>query len=201
MAKYVLQKNTGIDSVDYRNGVIKTKNIFEKLKQNKKIFVETGTRGAEGVEWAVKYFDKVITVELDEHTFKTAQDAISRMEGREKVTLIQGDSVEELPRMLDGIDEPCFIYLDAHGDIDITGPNPLYLELETIKKHPIKTHTIVLDDVRRFGDPTDPCWGKIDIDVLKGKLHDINNDYEVLVFKDMLIAVLPEDLVSRATVV
>lgn len=47
-------------------------------------------------------------------------------------------------------------------------------ELEQIKKHPIKTHTIMIDDVRLFGSPE---FDFITLDKVKKKLKEINSDY------------------------
>ena len=98
-----------------------------------------------------------------------------------------------MPKILAEKNQPCFIFLDAHGDINLSGPNPLYNELEAIKNDSIKNHIIVIDDLRRIGDPSDPCWSKVSIDELKNQMQEINVEYEVLEYNDMLIALLPED--------
>ena len=38
-----------------------------------------------------------------------------------------------MEEILNDIDEACFIFLDAHGDINVQGPNPLYKEISAIK--------------------------------------------------------------------
>jgi len=174
-------------------GNLESKKIFEMLNNNKNIFIETGTQSGNGVKWALGHFDKVISIEiLDEYYNKTNNRFVGY--SKDRLALIKGNSGDVIESILSDIDEACFIYLDAHGDISDAGPNPLYKELSVIKEHKIKNHLIVIDDVRRFGDMGDPCWSKIDVDVLKEKIKEVNDEYEIFIHKDMLIGCLKEDL-------
>jgi hypothetical protein len=53
--------------------------------------------------------------------------------------------------MLNLIKEPTLFWLDGHPD-GIDG-NPLWGELNAIKYHNIKTHTILIDDIPIYFDP------------------------------------------------
>jgi len=183
--------------MNYVLGSIGSKDIFKKLKNNKNIYIETGLYRGGGVDWAVNYFDEVHSIEL----FKPYYDAcVEKYKDNTKVKLHFGDSRTKLSEILNSLNEPCFIFLDAHGDIDDTGPNPLYEELKSIKNNSIKNHIILIDDVRRMGDVSDPCWGEVDIEKLKEMLQEINSEYSVFEFKDLLIACLDEDINDTWTI-
>ena len=181
--------------MSYINGNIESKNIFEKIDiKNHRNFIETGTYLGNGIRWGLKYFDKVISIEILDEYYNGAE---KNFKGEDKLTLIKGDSGVVLGDILESTEGPSFIFLDAHGAIDVQGPNPLYKELSLIKNHKIKNHIIAIDDVRRIGDKSDPCWSKVDLDELKSKLKEINSEYNVFVYKDLLIAALNENLDSQ----
>ena len=81
-----------------------------------------------------------------------------------KVHLFLGDSNKRIKEMLDLIKEPSLIFLDGH----FNNGEPLWGELEAIKNHFIKEHTIIVDDVPNyFGDGS----------IVKEKLLEINPNY------------------------
>jgi len=67
--------------------------------------------------------------------------------------------------MLKLVKEPTLFWLDGHPD-GVDG-NPLWGELESIKLHPIKTHTILIDDIPIYFDPKQ----------VESKLLEINPNY------------------------
>jgi hypothetical protein len=160
-------------------------------------FLETGTANADCVRLALEVgFDKIFSIELDS---KLQDDNISRYADKINsgiVNLITGDSLLEMYNLIPVLDKPTTFWLDAHVDF---GPNgikkcPLYEELDAIKQSKIKTHTILIDDVRIFG----AHWGEgISIEGLQKKLLEINPLYEFtyedgFAPNDILIAYLPE---------
>ena len=170
---------------------ISTKKIFNLVNSKKcpSIYIETGTYRGNGVDWALKHFEIVHSIEISERFYNPC---IERYKFQYRAKLHLGDSRIKLGEILKKCNKPCFIFLDAHGDINDQGPNPLYEELQTIKNHSIKNHIILIDDLRRIGDPSDPCWSKISINELKDQLQKINSKYEVLEYNDMLVAILNE---------
>jgi hypothetical protein len=75
------------------------------------------------------------------------------------------------------------------------GISPLMRELEAIKEHPIKTHTILIDDIRCANGQS---LGNITLDMIIQKIWEINPDYRLVfengyVPKDILVAKI-EDL-------
>jgi hypothetical protein len=141
-------------------------------------FLETGTANADCVRLALEVgFEKIISIELDaslqEENIKNYKSLIDE----NKVTLITGDSLTELNTLVNHLDKPTTFWLDAHVDFGPCGIKkcPLYEELDAIGRNSIKTHTILIDDVRIFGDH----WGEnISLNELKNKLLKINKDYK-----------------------
>ena len=73
-------------------------------------------------------------------------------------------------------------WLDAHqtGNIrtsfDQKNLFPILDEIEIIKKHPIKTHTILIDDRRSFGTPE---WNYLKEQDVLDILYSINKNYKI----------------------
>ena len=177
-------------------GNISTKNIFNILnpKQTPKVYIETGTHKGKGVDWALNHFEKVHSIEISKEFY---YPCLERYKYQPRVQLHFGDSRKKLLEVLKIVNKTCFIFLDAHGDINDQGPNPLYEEIEAIRNNSISNHIILIDDLRRIGDPSDPCWSKISIEELKTQLQSLNNKYEILEYSDSLLAILPEDKLEK----
>lgn len=169
---------------------------------NNKIFIETGTYVGDGVQSALDAgFKKIFSIELDKQRCKAA---IKRFRGQKKnVKILYGDSGSVLPKLLKLVKKPCTFWLDAHycGEAleeGIAIANkwcPMEEELEAILNHPIKTHTILIDDMR--------CIDLQHIDVMTGlpvgfpgkqnllkKLKEINSNYTI----DYLPGHIPNDV-------
>jgi hypothetical protein len=134
-----------------------------------RVFIETGSYHGDGIQQALDAgFQEVISMECDRDLFNITQD---RFWDYNNVVYLYGDSREVLQEVLDEIDEPCTFWLDSHSPNNL----PLLKELEIIKKHPIKTHTILIDDLR--------LWTKAehgyDTESLKEVLLSINPNYKI----------------------
>ena len=126
--------------------------LFQKYKRNQNIFFETGTHHGSGVTRALELgFHKVISVEIDQNYFLECYDKFIDEIIDGKVHLFFGDSNAWMDHMLKLIKEPTLFWLDGHPD-GIDG-NPLWEELKAIKRHNIKNHTILIDDVPIYFDP------------------------------------------------
>jgi hypothetical protein len=116
-------------------------------------FVETGTYRGQGVEMALAAgFAVIHSVELsEEHQTRNRR----KFAANPNVHLYQGESAYHLGAILQSIDAPAVFWLDAHysGGDTVKGPetSPLVKELNLIKQHRIKEHTILIDDRRHFG--------------------------------------------------
>jgi hypothetical protein len=120
---------------------------FRLFRGDKTLFVETGTNFGNGVFTALNCgFERAISVEILQDLY---DENVEKYAGYDNVTLFLGDSAERLPQMLQMVDEPAFFWIDAHhGNGD-----PAFTELKILKDHHIKTHTIMVDDMKcHFND-------------------------------------------------
>lgn len=147
-----------------------TKEILQKYVTN--CFFETGTFVGDGVQAALDAgFKKVISIELDEKRFATCK---KRFENNPNVFLYLGDVELVLNDILDPINETLTFWLDAHYSGAGTGTalgirsDPIFEELDVIKKHKIKNHIILIDDLRLM-DKNKIC----------NKVMEINTNYQI----------------------
>ncbi|GAI41065.1 unnamed protein product, partial [marine sediment metagenome] len=142
---------------------------LEILKRftNNHVFIETGTSGGDGVNVAIAAgFEKIISIENDPEAYRIAAE---RFRHDSNIRLIYGDSKLALSKLLNLIGEPVTFWLDAHT----TDSCSLLDELEVIAEHDVKTHTILIDDVRYFRGN---YWG-ITLERILSTLKRINPKY------------------------
>ncbi len=149
------------------------------------VLVETGTWHGDGVAAALEAgFPCVYSIELSEMLYARACD---RFHGDPRVTLYVGQSNVWLPEVLDLIDGPATFWLDAHYSAGDTARGdvfcPILDELALIARHPVKTHTLLIDDLRLFG----PGEFGVSYEQLHSALMDINPTY-VLTYADSPMA-------------
>jgi hypothetical protein len=141
--------------------------LFQKYKNDCSIFVETGTHLGESVEDALDLgFEKIISVELDDEYYN---QCVNKFKDNPKITLLHGNSVELMPSMLNSVDKKSLIFLDAHG----VDSMPIWMELALIGTHPIKNHTIIIDDMH--------TWFVNDAEKIKYALLKINPNYTIVI--------------------
>jgi hypothetical protein len=123
-------------------------------KGNKKIFIETGTANGDGVQCAIDAgFEKIYSIELNPVLFERCK---IRFKDNKNITLICGSSEQKLPEVLEKIEEPFILWLDAHwsGGEYIGELMDVYLpkELNAIKKYFEKFNNSVLmiDDMNHY---------------------------------------------------
>ena len=160
------------------------------------IFIETGTYGGDGVTAALRDgFKRIYSIELSDYYYHIAHNRFHQP----NVTIFHGKSVDVLPGLLKRINCPCTFWLDGHymSDPNTGDPNdpvPLWEELQIIARHKVKTHTILIDDMRLLRNK-DAEWKDLkycicDIEEL---IHSINPNYIITYDKgykpkDILIA-------------
>jgi len=137
-------------------------------------FIETGTHYGDTVQKALDIgFDKIISIELSNELYPKC---LERFQNNPKVTLYHGDVSLLFKKIIDPINTLITFWLDAHysGYGTARGPkdDPIMDELEIIKNHPIKTHTILIDDIRLMNRNT-----------IINKVKEININYD-LSFED-----------------
>jgi len=147
--------------------------LFKKYKGDHNLFFETGTHKGDGVQNALNMgFEEVISIEILPKFYEGCVERFKDKIEENKVHLFLGDSNERMEEMLELIKEPSLIFLDGH----FNNGDPLWKELEILKNHSIKTHTIIVDDMPNY-------YGNGD--KVKEKLLEINSNY-TLVYEDSL---------------
>jgi hypothetical protein len=139
-------------------------------KHQNPVFIETGTLNGGGIALALQFpFETVHSIEIDPQSHA---NALAMFAGEKRVRLHLGDSAVVLPELIKTIDVPITFWLDGH-----TPHTPLYQELRSIALHPIKTHTIIIDDLRVFGKT---LWGlEVDLKTTLELLLAINPAYKI----------------------
>lgn len=140
----------------------KRENLIELAEKHAlRIFVETGTYQGDTVETMRSRFARVVSIELDQELHERA---MRRFGDVTNVELIQGNSGEELAKVLQSIDEPALFWLDGHYSGDGTAwseeHTPILREIAHVLDHDCAGHVMVVDDARLFG--TDDHYPTLD---------------------------------------
>jgi hypothetical protein len=129
------------------------------------VLVETGTFEGQMVAAVARDYDRIFTIELDSCL---GERAVERFRDSPHITVIQGDSREVLPRILEGLSEPAVFWLDAHFSGDATAGNaeesPIMEELRAISGHSLHgQHIILVDDAREFKGGAYPSLAALEL--------------------------------------
>lgn len=139
-------------------------------------FIETGTYLGKGIQQALAAgFEIIYSIELNE---QFANKARTKFAHNQNVHIINGNSGDMLYEVIKDINEPVTFWLDGHnGTYDPYGENcPVLRELDQIKKHHIKTHTILIDDMHCAGTN---LFDFITKEEIIAKIKEINPAYEI----------------------
>lgn len=172
MKKFILSLVMCITSIAYATATPQTFKAFPN-----KYFVETGTYKGQGLDWAMRdSFEEFRTIELHPEFYETVKRKYS---SKSNVKCYQGDSGEILYEVIKDINDPITFWLDGHysGGNTARGKtnSPILQELALIKRHHIKTHTILIDDVRQMGE--EPFDG-VTLEQIKAFIKTINSAYK-----------------------
>ena len=141
------------------------------------VLVETGTFEGDGVIAALQAgFKKVTSIEAYAPYFLKVKNAFST---KDKVDLWLGDSSKILFDVIKDIDCKMTFWLDGHYDNTAhtdAKRYPILDELEQIKRHPIKGHTILIDDTRYFDKAG---WDFVPLMEAEKLILSINNKYSI----------------------
>jgi hypothetical protein len=155
------------------------RNYFKEYKSNHDIFVETGSYMGDGIELARQAgYSEIRSMDI---SLVNIEHCCERFKGRRNIAIVRGDSAKYLEVLLMDIAEPAMIWLDAHSQLfddepQADNPFPLLAELEQIRRHPIKTHTIMIDDVLILTHPRVTGW---DNNTIENALLSINPAYNL----------------------
>ena len=164
-----------------------------------KYFIETGTNSGSSVCKALDLgFLEIRSIEFRLDCFKHCKRKFADFDN---VKLYHGDSSKDLWMVIKDIDAPATFWLDAHvfpPRTDGVKNCPLIGELEQIKNHPIKTHTILIDDMHCCGTEAFDLLTKKDI---IRKILEINPAYQITyiaggdegeVLNNVMVATIPK---------
>ena len=157
----------------------------ELLRYANPYFVETGSFKGDTIDIVNKsgLFKNIYSIEYSKEYYDAVCD---RFKDSKNVTIFNGTSKTDLWEMIRNIDTPITFWLDAHwtgGQVANEDPVlicPILDELEQIKKHPIKTHTIMVDDMRLMNGRDFP----INISNILTKILEINPNYKFIGYND-----------------
>lgn len=125
------------------------------------VFIETGTLWGDAVQVALDCgFTTIYTIELNPELAENARQRFSTEIQQGRVGVLEGDSFEIFPKLVAELTEPATFWLDAHWDGGPVGRYkcPLPMELDALLVHPIRTHTLLIDDRRILGQ-ANSNWG------------------------------------------
>jgi hypothetical protein len=113
-----------------------------------RILVETGTYYGEMVDAMKSRFAEIYSVEY-EH--ELAQRAQKKFAYAPHVHILEGDSQQKIPELLQSLSQPALFWLDAgyYGWAGLQGDKQrLTSELEAVLGHRVPGHVILMDDAR-----------------------------------------------------
>ena len=143
------------------------------------IFIETGTGGGIGTLTAVEAgFKSIYTIEFYDTRREIAEE---RLKDYDFVKMYRGDSGAILKEILTDINEPITFWLDAHysgGIGPLADTCPILKELDIIRNHYIKNHTILIDDIRCFRKGIKK-WNSITLEQIISKIDPIYDIYYI----------------------
>lgn len=156
------------------------------------VFIETGSCMGDGIANALEAgFPEIHSIELSPHFLGICQ---KRFIDNRNVHLYEGDSSVVLREVLKNIDQRATFWLDGHYSWNGTARGdtntPILAELAIIAEHPIKNHTILIDDVREFGTVE---FDFIELEDIIQMIKSINPNYQIhyedgYISKDVLVA-------------
>ena len=165
-------------------------NLENFKKYPNPVFIETGSFMGDGIQQALDAgFPKVISIELSDKYYSISKD---RFSNDPRVSVYKGDSYKVLPDIISQIEERITFWLDGHHSCGDTALGdywtPLMQELEAIKNHRMKEHTILIDDMRCWKLPNE-THGFYEPEIIE-KLKEINPNYDL----NFIDGCSPEDI-------
>jgi len=157
------------------------------LKYKNDVFVETGTFQGDTIDILLKVDEfkesQIYSLELSDVFYERCK---AKYENLDNVTIVHTNSKYELFDVIKNINTPITFWLDSHwsGTPDVgCDPDticPILYELKQIKQHHIKTHTIIVDDIRLMDGKHFP----VTLDEIVAHIMDINPNYKLVLYDD-----------------
>lgn len=148
-------------------------NFFKKFPNN--YFIESGTYIGYGCEQArLAGFKNIISFEVNKEYYKQAKE---KLKNYDNIKLYLGDTTRLLWDIIKNINDQITFWLDGHyflpQDVPSSGKISTILdEIDIIFRHPVKTHKILIDDIRLWNSD----YG-IKLEDVEKKIKSINSNY------------------------
>ena len=157
------------------------------------ILVETGSGLGGGIQYALRYgFKQIHSIEIDPNRHQFCEKLFRK---NPEVHLYLGDSIETLPKILDGINQKATFLLDAHimqlSEVHGKVICPILQELTLIIGHAKKLgikHSILIDDAKLFNGSTE-SFDNIKSESIKQAILELDATYTVSINKRTITAV------------
>jgi len=174
--------------------------IDELLKFVTSVFVETGTYEGNTIDRVAKSKKDTQLISLELSGIYSAR-CKKRFEQNPMITIHKANSKYDLGKIIKDINEPITFWLDSHWSESphvVCDPEifcPILFELDQIKAHAIKTHTIMVNDLSLLNMK----HFLITVEQICKKIYEINPDYTILYFDDemaknnILVAHIPKN--------
>jgi hypothetical protein len=132
--------------------IIKQQMILKHARAfNTDILIETGTFLGDMIYAMKDQFKDIYSIELSEEFHARAKQAFKKYP---HIHLVAGDSATALESVLGGVNKRCLFWLDGHYSGGMTAMadlwSPVLAEIDTIHRHPVKEHVILIDDAVCF---------------------------------------------------
>lgn len=133
--------------------IAKQRHLLNVLKsRGHRIFVEAGTYKGATTAFFVAHADQVISVELHDGLFAAAEKRFAK---HPNVTLVHGDSLVEIPKIVANCSSSPLVFLDGHfsgrGTAQSQEMEPAESTLRRLADVTPAGTTVVIDDLRLFG--------------------------------------------------
>lgn len=172
------------------------RNYFKEFKGDHRIFIETGSFHGDGIDLAMQAgYDRILSMDIDGANVAHCQERFELIPADDRpaqnghISVTCADSATGLLKMMKYVNEPAMIWLDAHSqlfdDEPVTeNPFPLLKELQQLGKHPIKTHTVLIDDILILTHPDLTGWNK---QTIENALLMINPAYKFMYLSNPVV--------------
>lgn len=146
------------------------------------MFIETGSYRGDAIQLALEAecFSQIRSMDLYQDNVSFCHSRFNLRGGfYPNMKVIQGDSATDFWKFFQH-NYQATIWLDAHSQLfedepESANPFPLLMELAQIANHPVKSHTILIDDILVLTHPDVTGWNRT---VIEDALRWINPGYQ-----------------------
>lgn len=167
--------------------------IKELLQYQNDVFVETGSHHGDTINYISNndtfIFPKIISLELSPIFVDMCN---KRFASNKNIHIHNANSKNDLYNIIKDINVPITFWLDSHwsGCTDVGCDEevicPIIHELNQIKLHSIKNHTIIIDDIRLMNGSNNRYTGfPINLNEILKTINEINPNYVIKYYDDV----------------